>query len=424
MPANALPSVIARHADKWFFFVLFVIGCVTIVAFDYVHISKFGAVITCIVLLVIYAACTSLVPALRLRPDQAADNSYYLGLLYTLTSLGVALFRFSTEDIAASAILRNFGIAIATTIVGLGLRVFLSQFREDPDDLEFESRAALAETVRKLRGTLDVSIAEMQGFASGARQAMSEVQETANTSTIDTLARAVQRFEASADDMGKRFEATSSAFEARVGAFDHSVGQIVSAVESLTERISSVRAEPGMIEQGLKPAFDELSSRVSAFAASFEADQQRMTSGLDSLSRLGAAIDAFAGSSEAIARSAAALGNVSTTIGESAESFRMLDEASRSAAVAASSYTDQVTRVAEAQALQGRAVIDALDQATRDLSSKTHGSLAQIDQSAAEVARSIAKLNEEFSGSSEAVLRVRRELAELAGWIVARLDQK
>src|SRR5690606_9648290 len=112
------------------------------------QISKVLAVVICTLLLLVYAFATSLIPAVRLRPDQAADNSYYLGLLYTLTSLGVALFRFSTAENAADAILRNFGIAIATTIVGLGLRVFLSQFREDPDDLEYEAKTALAESVR------------------------------------------------------------------------------------------------------------------------------------------------------------------------------------------------------------------------------------------------------------------------------------
>jgi len=68
---------------------------------------------------------------LRLRDDQSGDNLYYMGFLFTLTSLGVSLYQFSVER-AAEEIVQNFGIAIASTITGIALRVVFNQMRRDP----------------------------------------------------------------------------------------------------------------------------------------------------------------------------------------------------------------------------------------------------------------------------------------------------
>src|ERR1700719_2280109 len=50
---------------------------------------------TLVVLMVLYVATIVWVPRLRVRMDQAGDNSYYLGLLFTLSSMAFALYDFS-----------------------------------------------------------------------------------------------------------------------------------------------------------------------------------------------------------------------------------------------------------------------------------------------------------------------------------------
>jgi ABC-type transporter Mla subunit MlaD len=424
MDFSSFGAAALRHADKWLFFAVFLVGSLLIIVFDAAHVSKFLAVLICATLLFGYAAATSLIPAVRLRPDQAADNSYYLGLLYTLTSLGVALFRFSTAENAADAILRNFGIAIATTIVGLGLRVFLSQFREDPDDLEFEAKTALAESVRGLRGELDRSLAEMQNFAVGAKQALEEVSEATNKNTLETLAATVGRFESAADEMSRKFEATGVGFESQAGAFDRSLDRLSTVVESLSDRIGAVRADSDLFQQGLQPVFDGLNESVARFSRTFEAEQQHLSSGLAALSRLGGSLAMLDQSSGAIASSSQRLFETAAAINEGATSFERLDQASRSAADAAMSFGQQLQSIAQEQANHGRETLDELARAAELITQRTAASLTTVDESAQEVARSLGKLNTEFSGSDEAVIRVRRELAELAGWIITRLDAK
>src|SRR5436190_122066 len=97
---------------------------------------------------------------LMLRDDQSGDNLYYLGFLYTLTSIAVSLYQFSLAESAQEQIITNFGIAIATTIVGLALRVMFNQMRQDPPEVERVSRLELADASRRLRRELDAVVLE------------------------------------------------------------------------------------------------------------------------------------------------------------------------------------------------------------------------------------------------------------------------
>jgi hypothetical protein len=73
-----------------------------------------------------YAVLIWVARNLRLRDDRAGDNLYYMGFLFTLTSLGVSLYQFNAAHVAEE-IVRNFGIAIGSAITGIALRVIFKQ---------------------------------------------------------------------------------------------------------------------------------------------------------------------------------------------------------------------------------------------------------------------------------------------------------
>ena len=89
------------------------------------------------------------------RDEQMGDSFYYLGFLYTLTALAVSLFGIE-EDI--NELLKNFGIAITTTLVGLIGRIILSQFRESLDEMKEKSERQISDSARKLNTQLVQSI--------------------------------------------------------------------------------------------------------------------------------------------------------------------------------------------------------------------------------------------------------------------------
>src|SRR5262245_48953811 len=51
-----------------------------------------------LLLMLLYALLLGMARYFRLRDDQAGDNLYYIGFLYTLTSLGVSLWQFSGAE--------------------------------------------------------------------------------------------------------------------------------------------------------------------------------------------------------------------------------------------------------------------------------------------------------------------------------------
>ena len=69
-------------------------------------------------------------------PEEEGDNVYYLGLLFTLISLMIALvelFGGETDGVRSAqdihALLKNFGIALTSTVVGIAGRVFVQNWQ-------------------------------------------------------------------------------------------------------------------------------------------------------------------------------------------------------------------------------------------------------------------------------------------------------
>lgn len=112
----------------------------------------------------------------RLRSDQAGDNCYYLGLIYTLASLAYAIFTFDPSD-TATTIIQGFGVALATTIIGLVLRVYFSQSRPDLAESETSARLELAAASGKLKAELSRSIVSMNDFSRQTRQSLEELRD-------------------------------------------------------------------------------------------------------------------------------------------------------------------------------------------------------------------------------------------------------
>jgi hypothetical protein len=151
---------------------------VVIVGSGYIIFSKldgFGALaVTSVpVLIMIGYALLLGTRQFRLRDDQSGDNLYYMGFLFTLTSLAVSLYQFSAAG-SAEQIVQNFGIAIASTIAGIALRIFFNQMRRDPVEVEATARLELAEASRRVKRELESTILEFGYFRRMTQQSISD----------------------------------------------------------------------------------------------------------------------------------------------------------------------------------------------------------------------------------------------------------
>lgn len=234
------------------------IGATAILVMKSLGINQVFVTMVPCAILVTYAAIGTIYRGARLRIDQTADNCYYLGFIYTLVSLAYSLWIISDPREEVRSIITNFGIAIASTIVGLVLRVALSQMRQDPYEIEQQTRTELATTARRLRVQLDQSVAEFSLFSRELRQVLEEGMEETQRSIDSMLAGGMARFSEGVEEMTRAIESSNNSFEERNAAILESSDRLVSSISTLGERIDSVRVSEDVLVQQLGPAVGNL----------------------------------------------------------------------------------------------------------------------------------------------------------------------
>lgn len=191
---------------------------------------------------------------LRLRDDQAGDNLYYLGFLFTLTSLGFSLWQFTATG-ATETIIENFGIALSTTIAGVAFRVIFNQMRQDPMEVERTARLELAESARKVRNELDSAALEFSHFRRSMQQSISDATAELSKNLNDLLSKANKGWDdlpsRSAEPLEKVSAQAAAALEklngTLISGLDSASQRLFSAIEGVTTRAESVSKELGQV---------------------------------------------------------------------------------------------------------------------------------------------------------------------------------
>ena len=206
----------------------------------------------------VMAAYASLVVGryFRARADQIGDNLYYLGFIFTLVSLSVSLAQFSSGG-TAEEIVANFGVALATTLLGVTLRVVFNQMRTDPVETEKEARLQLAEASRRLKVELMNASAEFGMAARASRQSVSDA--------VDELR---DKLGAALDDAGRRLgDAVSQSASGLAGASSELETQIGGAATRLADASESLRTALAASQERWATSTDDAAERNSEFNA-------------------------------------------------------------------------------------------------------------------------------------------------------------
>lgn len=216
-----------------------------------------------LVLMGVYFIVSLAVAGFRLHNEQAGDNLYYMGFLFTLSSLGVSLYLFAGET-SIETIVRNFGIAVTSTIAGVTLRILFNQMRRDPIDIERSVRHELAEMTRRVRTELDSSSREFshyrrvsnqmlsEGFEEIARQAERNGQEI--NKILEMLAKqAVTPI----NDAAAQLTTTTSQLSDIIGTFG-------AAVENVGRKLEEIRSPEDVVRAELAPAITAIKEMSEA----------------------------------------------------------------------------------------------------------------------------------------------------------------
>ena len=238
-----------RHA--LFFFLIYVVGAVLLTfekTFIYTFFSsesglaKAIIIATAMLLMGIYVFFVTLVPATKLRTDVAADNVYYLGFLFTLTSLAIAL---SIDS--ADAILANFGVAIISTLIGIAARVGLNQLRVDPTDIEEASRLELSGATSRVKAELNETVRQLTEFRQISLQVMSEgyadVQknvETISTQVLQSLEELVKQSAKPLEEVAERTRVANTEAVKSIDDFTKSSKALTKSHKEMSAQIEQV----------------------------------------------------------------------------------------------------------------------------------------------------------------------------------------
>lgn len=264
-----------------------------------------------VLVMVGYAIVLGVARLFRLRDDQSGDNLYYMGFLFTLTSLAVSLYQFDVEGSAAQ-IVQNFGIAIASTIAGITLRILFNQMRRDPVEVEATARLELAEASRRVKRELDSTVLEFGYFRRMAQQsiadALDEVKETLGDAS-DNLADEIRKFAVTAgkpledasrksgetlDDMNQRIVETLETVSARLAhegeELSRSTASIVKSIDGVATKLATLQTPDQIIEIKLSPVIQGLTRAINSFNKSAEIQAKTIEANLQQTQAVGAAV--------------------------------------------------------------------------------------------------------------------------------------
>ena len=282
------------------FFVVVVIGSAYIVLSKLNNFGAFAVTAVPVLIMIVYALLLGGARLFRLRDDQSGDNLYYMGFLFTLTSLAVSLYQFSAAG-SAEQIVQNFGIAIASTISGIALRILFNQMRRDPVEVEATARLELAEASRRVKRELESAIMEFGYFRRATQQsigdAMDEVRESIDkargqfTSEVARLAAASSQ---PLEETNKRSAETLDHLNERtVQILDvskqlvqegeqlaRSTTNVVKAIDFMLAKLSALQMPDRALESKLAPMIQSLAQAVNSLGDNTEAQAKNMESNL------------------------------------------------------------------------------------------------------------------------------------------------
>jgi hypothetical protein len=296
------------------FFAVVCLGCGYIV---FSKLSTFGAFYVTMVpvlIMLAYAILLGLTRLFRLRDDQSGDNLYYMGFLFTLTSLAASLYQFTTSG-SVEQIVQNFGIAIASTIAGIALRIFFNQMRRDPIEVEHMSRLDLAQASRKVKRELEGTVLEFAYFRRATQQSISDALDE----VVEVLKGAKEHFVLELKDFAKsssepieyaskKSTETLESFHARLAQMcEHAANQIgdvsrqlsqsatslAESIDGMGAKLRTMQTPDKVIEIKLNPMVQGLSRTVNSFSKNAEAHTEAIDNNTKQAETLSSAIMAL-----------------------------------------------------------------------------------------------------------------------------------
>ena len=283
-----------------------------------------------------YAVSTHLARRLRTEPETIGDNCYYLGFVFTLTSLAVTLWQISSADAGQDAlrnVISGFGVALVSTIVGIALRVWLMRMRPDLVARDREVRIELYDAIRAFKTNLSDASGLFKSYSIESVQLMAEERERMKEMSTKLLESHEQSMRQGAEvHMHALQETIATGSEKAASAIARAVEDaLTSSTSQFEEGIRGIREEVSTLISSEVEALRALVTSTAVITEGAAGSNSRMDVIGKRLDSLAERLDASAGTVETTLLRAAS--RMEEATGEAAkrieDSFGQLAQATR-----------------------------------------------------------------------------------------------
>lgn len=261
----------SQHRDSWL--IVFVVGLAIIVFGNLLGIGPWWLATAVSIVMVGFAYA---IRESTVSGDAKGDSIYYLGLLFTFVALVAALISFDwgtpdTDASGTSGAIRNFGIALLTTIVGLAGRVWFTMSHESPGDVAETAKLALEHAVSEMERSLNRARDDLDTLANKFRESAVELGRT--TGAIAASTEKAARTVSSLDNFAEGVAGLATSFTNEMESFvpivregSTSVDTFVTSLEGIETKVNNLGDYVKEAGVQLHLAFSDMSEEARASA--------------------------------------------------------------------------------------------------------------------------------------------------------------
>ena len=205
--------------------------------------------------------------------DQLGDSVYYLGFILTLAALILALHDIS-EDPKAEDIIPKFAIALVTTVVGIFIRVFTSQFSASQEDITENAERQLSDTATNLKTQLDNSVLTIRSFSDELNRKISETLSKDSIELSTFLKENSEEFAKSSKKIIQNINSASDTLIQKSNSLEKTLENLNSTTENFSNSLSSLnsalsQSNPAQEISNLQNVISSMNSSMQSYANDF-----------------------------------------------------------------------------------------------------------------------------------------------------------
>ena len=328
----------------------------------------------------------------HVSPDTKGDGIYYLGFLFTFGAMLSALLGLAPADNDNVGIIRNFGVALTTTILGLAGRVWFAMSKEASGDeaktevdLLVNEISKVRTQVGSVRQQLEAHVDLLSGFArdfdEAARSMMATVAGTTEEAAevADGITEVVGRTRELASKATSDMEFGAAAMADASGRVTDSFTRLSASLDGFGRGFPDVGANAGRAVGALTEVVEATQSMARDMRRAAEAAEEgaRNVAGTGPLmaglqSEIERITVSLKGAVDGLAGDLSVLRSNATGAGATLQSLSAVGENIRGIAARAAGLDKEIRLLGEA-VTEARGSLAAVSTAGRGMANRLHG---------------------------------------------------